>query len=79
MGPEIAKTQEERRRMEQQLASLTSVTFDPDLYGGNGREEWAREVRHGPWGTFGGSGSRDRVVIVDLSLNTQSDRSAPSL
>ncbi|XP_047310537.1 splicing factor 3B subunit 1 [Impatiens glandulifera] len=32
---EIAKTQEERKKMEQQLASLTSVTFDTDLYGGN--------------------------------------------
>jgi len=27
----------------------------------------------------GGSGSRDRVVTVDLSLNAQSDRSPPSL
>jgi hypothetical protein len=79
MGPEIAKTQEEWRRMEQQLASLTSVTFDTDLYGGNGREEWAREVRHGPWDTFGGSGLRDRVVTVNLSLNARSDQSAPSL
>ncbi|GMP97989.1 hypothetical protein CsSME_00046037 [Camellia sinensis var. sinensis] len=35
MDPEIAKTQEERKKMEQQLASLTSVTFDIDLYGGN--------------------------------------------
>ncbi|KAL7197806.1 hypothetical protein ACSBR2_020347 [Camellia fascicularis] len=35
MDPEIAKTQEERKKMEQQLASLTSVTFDTDLYGGN--------------------------------------------
>ncbi|KAF9591638.1 hypothetical protein IFM89_005219 [Coptis chinensis] len=33
MDPEIAKTQEERKKMEQQLASLTSVTFDTDLYG----------------------------------------------
>ncbi|KAK9125075.1 hypothetical protein Scep_013921 [Stephania cephalantha] len=31
---EIANTQEERKKMEQQLASLTSVTFDVDLYGG---------------------------------------------
>ncbi|KAI7990537.1 Splicing factor 3B subunit 1 [Camellia lanceoleosa] len=35
MDPEIAKTQEERKKMEQQLASLTSVAFDTDLYGGN--------------------------------------------
>ncbi|KAF5191418.1 Splicing factor 3b subunit [Thalictrum thalictroides] len=34
MDPEIAKTQEERKKLEQQLASLTSVTFDTDLYGG---------------------------------------------
>jgi splicing factor 3B subunit 1 len=32
MDPEIAKTQEERKKMEQQLASLTSLTFDRDLY-----------------------------------------------
>ncbi|KAL5720028.1 Splicing factor 3B subunit 1 [Ranunculus cassubicifolius] len=31
---EIKKTQEERKKMEQQIASLTSVTFDTDLYGG---------------------------------------------
>ncbi|TQD94193.1 hypothetical protein C1H46_020241 [Malus baccata] len=31
---EIEKTQEERKRMEKQLASLTFVTFDTDLYGG---------------------------------------------
>jgi splicing factor 3B subunit 1 len=37
--PEIAKTQEERKKMEQELASLTSVTFDTDLYGGNNRFE----------------------------------------
>ncbi|KAJ4847146.1 Splicing factor 3B subunit 1 [Turnera subulata] len=37
MDPEIAKTQEERRRMEQELASLSSVTFDRDLYGGTDR------------------------------------------
>ncbi|KAF6143364.1 hypothetical protein GIB67_001308 [Kingdonia uniflora] len=30
---EIAKTQEERKKLEEQLASLTSVTFDTDLYG----------------------------------------------
>ncbi|OVA13817.1 Splicing factor 3B subunit 1 [Macleaya cordata] len=39
LDPEIAKTQEERRKMEQQLASLTSVTFDVDLYGGENRFE----------------------------------------
>ncbi|KAG5015732.1 hypothetical protein JHK85_021868 [Glycine max] len=35
VDPEIAKTREEQKRMEQQLASLTSVTFDTDLYGGS--------------------------------------------
>ncbi|CAL5435339.1 unnamed protein product [Camellia sinensis] len=35
MDPEIAKTQEERKKMEQRLASLTSVTFDTNLYGEN--------------------------------------------
>lgn len=39
MDPEIAKTQEERKKMEQELASLTSVTFDTDLYGGQNRFE----------------------------------------
>ncbi|KAJ4897290.1 hypothetical protein Rs2_24084 [Raphanus sativus] len=39
---EIAKTQEERRRLESDLAassSLTSVNFDRDLYGGNERDD----------------------------------------
>ncbi|GLT54314.1 hypothetical protein SLA2020_275210 [Shorea laevis] len=44
MDPEIAKTQEERRRMEQQLASLTSVTFDTDLYGGNDRDGYVTSI-----------------------------------
>jgi len=44
MGPEIAKTQEEWRRMEQQLASLTSVTFDTDLYGGNDRDAYVTSI-----------------------------------
>ncbi|KAK6911170.1 Splicing factor 3B subunit 1 [Dillenia turbinata] len=35
LDPEIAKIQEERKKMEQQAASLTSVTFDTDLYGGS--------------------------------------------
>ncbi|XP_039118085.1 splicing factor 3B subunit 1 [Dioscorea cayenensis subsp. rotundata] len=33
---EIKKTQEERRKLEEQRASLTSLTFDADLYGGEG-------------------------------------------
>lgn len=48
MGPqddEIAKTQEERKKMEQQLASLTSVTFDTDLYGsGNMKEDYLSSI-----------------------------------
>ncbi|KAJ0242141.1 Nuclear protein-like [Hirschfeldia incana] len=38
---EIAKTQEEKRRLESNLASssLTSVNFDRDLYGGNDRDD----------------------------------------
>ncbi|KAB1212458.1 Splicing factor 3B subunit 1 [Morella rubra] len=44
MDAEIAKTQEERRRMEQQLASLTSVTFDTDLYGGNDRDAYVTSI-----------------------------------
>ncbi|KMZ65686.1 Splicing factor 3B subunit [Zostera marina] len=36
---EIAKTQEERRKMEEK-ASLTSVTFDADLYGGAGSDKF---------------------------------------
>ncbi|KAL8139367.1 hypothetical protein V2J09_005388 [Rumex salicifolius] len=35
VDPEIAKTQEERKKLEQQLASLNSVTYDVDLYGSN--------------------------------------------
>ncbi|XP_062082352.1 uncharacterized protein LOC133788770 [Humulus lupulus] len=42
--PEIAKTQEERRKMEQQLASLNSVTFDTDLYGGNDRDAYVSSI-----------------------------------
>ncbi|TQE12527.1 hypothetical protein C1H46_001918 [Malus baccata] len=34
---EIKKTQEKRKRMEKQLASLSSVTFDTDLYGGTNK------------------------------------------
>ncbi|XP_058207077.1 uncharacterized protein LOC131320393 [Rhododendron vialii] len=39
LDSEIAKTQEEKKALEQQLASLTSVTYDKDLYGGNNRFE----------------------------------------
>ncbi|WCJ18776.1 Splicing factor 3B subunit 1 [Euphorbia peplus] len=44
MDPEIAKTQEERRKMEQQLASLNSVTFDKDLYGASDKESYVTSI-----------------------------------
>ncbi|KGN53720.1 splicing factor 3B subunit 1 [Cucumis sativus] len=44
MDLEIAKTQEERRKMEQQLASLNSVTFDTDLYGGNDKAGYVTSI-----------------------------------
>lgn len=47
MDPEIAKTQEERKKMEQQLlaASLNSATFDTDLYGSsNDRDGYVSEI-----------------------------------
>uniref|UniRef100_A0A368UH41 TOG domain-containing protein n=1 Tax=Glycine max TaxID=3847 RepID=A0A368UH41_SOYBN len=44
VDPEIAKTQEERKRMEQQLASLTSVTFDTDLYGGSDKGSYLTSI-----------------------------------
>uniref|UniRef100_A0A7C9EUK9 TOG domain-containing protein n=1 Tax=Opuntia streptacantha TaxID=393608 RepID=A0A7C9EUK9_OPUST len=44
LDPEIAKTQEERKKMEQELASLTSVAYDVDLYGNNGREDYVQSI-----------------------------------
>ncbi|XP_022140896.1 splicing factor 3B subunit 1 [Momordica charantia] len=44
MDLEIAKTQEERRKMEQQLASLSSVTFDTDLYGSNDKAGYVTSI-----------------------------------
>lgn len=44
LDPEIAKTQEERKKMEQELASLTSVTYDVDLYGNNPREDYVQSI-----------------------------------
>ncbi|KAK8636546.1 hypothetical protein V6N13_124291 [Hibiscus sabdariffa] len=41
---EIAKTQEERRRKEEELASLTSLTFDRDLYGGTDRDAYVTSI-----------------------------------
>ncbi|KAF7144874.1 hypothetical protein RHSIM_Rhsim04G0095500 [Rhododendron simsii] len=37
LDSEIARTQEEKRALEQQLASLTLVTYDKDLCGGSNR------------------------------------------
>ncbi|XP_004485595.1 uncharacterized protein [Cicer arietinum] len=42
--PEIAKTQEERKKMEQQLASLTSLTFDTDLYGASDKGSYHTSI-----------------------------------
>ncbi|XP_010520843.1 PREDICTED: splicing factor 3B subunit 1 isoform X2 [Tarenaya hassleriana] len=44
VDPEITKTQEERRKMEQELASLTSLTFDRDLYGGTDRDAYVTSI-----------------------------------
>ncbi|XP_031477588.1 uncharacterized protein LOC116248763 [Nymphaea colorata] len=39
LDADVARVQEERRKKEQELASLTEVTFDADLYGGGNRFE----------------------------------------
>ncbi|XP_059296065.1 uncharacterized protein LOC132049328 [Lycium ferocissimum] len=44
MDDEIQKTQEERKKMEQQLASMTSVTFDTDLYSSNKFEGYEKSI-----------------------------------
>ncbi|KAI4296400.1 hypothetical protein L6164_036361 [Bauhinia variegata] len=44
IDPEIARTQEERKKMEQQLASLTSVTFDTDLYGSGDKASYLSSI-----------------------------------
>ncbi|KAF2320413.1 hypothetical protein GH714_027446 [Hevea brasiliensis] len=44
MDPEIAKTQEERKKMEKELASLTTLTFDKDLYGGTDRDAYVTSI-----------------------------------
>ena len=43
-GSEIKRTQEERKKMEQDLASLTSVTFDTDLYSADRFEGYERSI-----------------------------------
>ncbi|KAK9943941.1 hypothetical protein M0R45_009530 [Rubus argutus] len=42
--PEIAKTQEERKRMEQQLASMNSVTYDEEFYGGTNKADYVSSI-----------------------------------
>ncbi|KAL6218149.1 hypothetical protein ACLB2K_011365 [Fragaria x ananassa] len=42
--PEIAKTQEERKRMEQQLASLNSLTYDAEFYGGTDKADYVSSI-----------------------------------
>ncbi|RID59057.1 hypothetical protein BRARA_F02306 [Brassica rapa] len=46
IDPLIAKTQEERRRLESDLegVSLASVTLDRDLYGGNDRDSYSTSI-----------------------------------
>ncbi|KAK3414130.1 hypothetical protein EUGRSUZ_I02637 [Eucalyptus grandis] len=44
LDPEIARIQEERKKMEQQLASLNSVTYDTDLYGGTDRDAYVSSI-----------------------------------
>ncbi|CAL5183216.1 unnamed protein product [Lathyrus oleraceus] len=41
---EIKKTQDERKKMEQQLASLTSLTFDTDLYGASDKDSYNTSI-----------------------------------
>ncbi|GAU24108.1 hypothetical protein TSUD_389020 [Trifolium subterraneum] len=41
---EIRKTQEERKKMEQELASLTALTFDTDLYGASDRSSYLTSI-----------------------------------
>lgn len=41
---EIAATQEERRKKEEELASLTALTFDRDLYGGADKNEYVSSI-----------------------------------
>ncbi|CAI8591393.1 unnamed protein product [Vicia faba] len=41
---EIKKTQDERKKMEQQLASLTSLNFDTDLYGASDKDSYNTSI-----------------------------------
>ncbi|KAL5783288.1 hypothetical protein ACOSP7_008317 [Xanthoceras sorbifolium] len=44
MDKEIAKTQEERKRMQEEIATLDSVTYDRDLYGGTDRDAYVTSI-----------------------------------
>nr|GMD46469.1 splicing factor 3B subunit 1 [Ipomoea batatas] len=44
MDDEIQKTQEERKKMEQQIASLSAVTFDTDLYSADRFEGYEKSI-----------------------------------
>ncbi|PON44001.1 hypothetical protein PanWU01x14_269370 [Parasponia andersonii] len=44
LDPDIAKTQEERKKMEQRLDSLNSLTFDTDVYGGNDKDTYVSSI-----------------------------------
>ncbi|CAK8563927.1 unnamed protein product [Lathyrus sativus] len=41
---EIEKTQEERKKLEKQLASLTELTFDTDLYGASDKDSYLTSI-----------------------------------
>ncbi|KAK2393235.1 splicing factor 3B subunit [Trifolium repens] len=41
---EIRKTQDDRKKMEQELASLTALTFDTDLYGASDRSSYLTSI-----------------------------------
>lgn len=47
MDSEITKAQEERKKMEQELVALGSVTFDRDLYGGVDKEGYELSIPAG--------------------------------
>lgn len=44
MDAEIAKTQEERKRLQEEIATLSSVHFDRELYGGTDRDAYVTSI-----------------------------------
>ncbi|GAB2293651.1 Splicing factor 3B subunit 1 [Dionaea muscipula] len=44
LDSEIAKTQEERKKAEQSLASLTDLVYDPDLYSSGRPEDYVQSI-----------------------------------